>query len=92
MYVPHWGFKSVVIPDAKTLRQLVRITPAIEAAYNELVRSDETCLGDDLDGVPEGPELEEERQRLQVLVDKFMGPARAIIGNIHLSLIIFLCS
>jgi hypothetical protein len=92
MYVPHWGFESVVLPDAKTLRQLVRITPAIEAAYNELVRSDETCLGDDLDGVPEGPELEEERQRLQVLVDKFMGPARAIIGNIHLSLIIFLCS
>jgi len=84
MYVPHWGFESVVLPDAKTLRQLVRITPAIEAAYNELVRSDETCLGDDLDGVPEGPELEEERQRLQVLVDKFMGPARAIIGNIHL--------
>ena len=82
LYVPHWVSQSVATPDAKTLRQLVPITPAIEAAYDDLVRSDETCLGDDLDSVPEGPELEEERQRLQVLVDKFMGPVRAIIGNI----------
>ncbi|OQU91485.1 hypothetical protein SORBI_3001G188500 [Sorghum bicolor] len=81
LYVPHWVSQSVATPDAKTLRQLVPITPAIEAAYDDLVRSDETCLGDDLDSVPEGPELEEERQRLQVLVDKFMGPVRAIIGK-----------
>jgi hypothetical protein len=25
MYVPHWGFESVVLPDAKTLRQLVSV-------------------------------------------------------------------
>jgi hypothetical protein len=57
--------------------------------YKELVQANETCLGEDLDSVPEGPQLQEEHQCLQVLVDKFMGHVRTIIGNIHLLMLMF---
>jgi hypothetical protein len=58
--------------------------------YKELVQVDETCLGEDLDSVPKGPQLQEEHQCLQVLVDKFMGHVRTIIGNIHLLKLVFM--
>jgi hypothetical protein len=89
-YVPDWRSESMVLFDVKMLRQLVRITPMIDTTYNELVQVDETCLDEDLDSVPEGPELQEEHQCLQVLVDKFMGHVRAIIGNTHLSIHVFM--
>jgi hypothetical protein len=68
----------------------VRITPVKHVTYKELVQANETCLGEDLDSVPEGPQLQEEHQCLQVLVDKFMGHVRAIIGNTHLSIHVFM--
>ncbi|CAD6224878.1 unnamed protein product [Miscanthus lutarioriparius] len=80
MYVADWRSDSVVLPNTKMLRQLVRITPAIEAMYNELVQANETCLVEDLDSIPEGPELGEERHCLQFLVDKFTGHVCATIG------------
>jgi hypothetical protein len=90
MYVPDWRSESMVLFDVKMLRQLVRITPMIDTTYNELVQVDETCLDEDLDSVPEGLELQEEHQCLQVLVDKFMEHVRAIIGNTHLSIHVFM--
>jgi hypothetical protein len=90
MYVPDWRSESMVLFDVKMLRQLVRITPMMDTTYNELVQVDETCLDEDLDIVLEGPELQEEHQCLQILVDKFMGHVRAIIGNTHLSIHVFM--
>jgi hypothetical protein len=78
--VPRWT--AVELARTRTRGRLVRgITPAIEAAYSQLMRLEETCRGEDLPDIPESPQLEEKRRDLEVRVKHFMNHARLIMGN-----------
>lgn len=75
-------WKAVVLVPTKTRARLVRnITPAIEAAYGQLMKLEETCRGTELPDVPESPELEEKRKVLEGRVERFMEIVRHMIGN-----------
>ncbi|RLN41787.1 DEMETER-like protein 2 [Panicum miliaceum] len=78
--VPRWT--AVELARTRTRGRLVRgITPAIEAAYSQLMRLEETCRGEDLPDIPESPQLEEKRRDLEVRVKHFMNHARLIMGD-----------
>jgi len=77
--VPRWT--AVELARTRTQGRLVRgITPAIEDAYGQLMRLEETCRGEDLPDIPESPQLEEKRRDLEVRVKHFMNLARLIMG------------
>ncbi|RLN18134.1 DEMETER-like protein 2 [Panicum miliaceum] len=78
--VPRWT--AVELARTRTRGRLVRgITPAIEAAYSQLMRLEETCRGEDPPDIPESPQLEEKRRDLEVRVKHFMNHARLIMGD-----------
>jgi hypothetical protein len=54
MYVPHWGFESVVLPDAKTLRQLVSVRRRCCRRRREMAEYDERYQGNGDTATAEG--------------------------------------
>ncbi|KAF8722268.1 hypothetical protein HU200_022579 [Digitaria exilis] len=81
--VPRWtSVEFVRVKHPRGLRLVKGITPAIEAAYGELMQLEETCRGRDLpDDVPDSPQLDEKRRVLEARVKRFMEQARRIIGD-----------
>ncbi|KAJ1294753.1 hypothetical protein BS78_01G170500 [Paspalum vaginatum] len=75
---------QAIVPATTNMRLsgIVRgITAAVEAAHRQLVALDETCLGEEMGDIPDTPELDEERRRLEQKVAHFMLCTRAIIGR-----------
>ncbi|XP_022685411.1 DEMETER-like protein 2 [Setaria italica] len=75
-------WKPAVLVLTKTRVRLVKnITPAIEAAYGQLMQLEETCRGTELPDIHESPELEQKRKALEGRVQHFMKIARLIMGD-----------